>query len=289
MNEPIMSPTTSTSTTMPQQRSSPIMSQPMKLSSCPPKPLLLPRRVSCTEIEQGGVVSASSSSSTSIPVELESYDVVCDAGSNYSDHVGNRRLAITLSINCKKYMAAKTLSERKAISASVVETVSTSYRPGGRFRKCDKNNHWVDVDRKQAVQWIYKSFQRIIATPKIPSPDQQQSQQDVSSTNNESDAVVSSSTSLNNEATIAPRQSLLLVLNPEDDTIDGQLAKLLLKQHHIFTALSEKAEGDQAKRKSSPSSNSSTSRKRQRQRPSIKVSSSNNISNEIALPRRISL
>jgi len=272
MNTPILSPTTSTSTIQP--RSSPIMSQPnTKLSSpCPPKPVLLPRRISCTEVEQGA------SSTSSIPVDLESYDVVCDAGSNYSDHVGNRRLAITLSINCQKYMAAKTLSERKAISASVVDTVSTS---GGRFRKCDKNNHWVDVDRKQAVQWIYKSFQRIISTPKIPN--QQQSQQDFSS-NDSDDAAVSSSTSLNNEeaTTIASRQSLLLVLNPEDDTIDGQLAKLLLKQHHIFTALSEKAEGDQQKRKSS---SSSTSRKRQCQRPSNK----DNISNEIALPRRISL
>lgn len=240
-------------------RSSPVMS-----SLSPPK--ALPRRVSCTEIE-GGLTSSSIPSSP--VVSLESYDVVCDAaGTCYSDHVGNRRLAITLSINCRNYMNAKTLSEKKAIAASVVETVSASYRPGGRFLKCDNKNNgnWIRVDHKQAVNWIYKSFQRIVSSAATTKSTSSETSQEVTTT---TEPVVSASSN-----TSPPRQS-----PPEDDTIDGQLAKLLLKQHHIFTTLSEKAEKEQKRKSTSSNSNS---RKRLK-------GVSRGISNEIVLPRRISL
>eukprot|EP00547_Thalassionema_nitzschioides_P016358 CAMPEP_0194252154 /NCGR_PEP_ID=MMETSP0158-20130606/26924_1 /TAXON_ID=33649 /ORGANISM="Thalassionema nitzschioides, Strain L26-B" /LENGTH=183 /DNA_ID=CAMNT_0038989495 /DNA_START=63 /DNA_END=611 /DNA_ORIENTATION=- len=139
-----------------------------------------------------------------IPMELESFDVICD-DAFLASHVGNRRISVTMSINCKRYLEAKTLSEQKTISASVVDTVMSSYRPGGRFLKSDRNNRLVAVDRKRAIKWTHKSFERMVSDARPTPPDS-----------------VSSSTAA------------------EDKPIDAQLAKLLIKQHEIFTMLAEK-------------------------------------------------
>mmetsp|Transcript_26142 Transcript_26142/g.39565 ORF Transcript_26142/g.39565 Transcript_26142/m.39565 type:complete len:187 (+) Transcript_26142:38-598(+) len=139
-----------------------------------------------------------------IPMELESFDVICD-DAFLASHVGNRRISVTMSINCKRYLAAKTLSEQKSIAASVVDTVMSSYRPGGRFLKNDRNNKLVAVDRKRAIKWTQKSFERMVSDARPPAPD-----------------------SVNSSAAA------------EDKPIDAQLAKLLIKQHEIFTMLAEK-------------------------------------------------
>jgi len=198
----------------------------------------MPRRVSGFDEED----------MSTIPLELNSYDVICD-GIGKIDHIGNRRLAITLSINCGTYMAAKSLSERKEIAASVVETVTSSYRPGGRFLKTDKNKKWVAVDRKQAIQWVYKAFQRIVA-PKA----QKQKWLDYYEGAKECSALSMSASTLIPVPSLSISTSLAMSvpdneISAEEEAIDAQLADLLLKQNRIFMSLSEKGDAEETRKK----------------------------------------
>mmetsp|Transcript_28847 Transcript_28847/g.42574 ORF Transcript_28847/g.42574 Transcript_28847/m.42574 type:complete len:222 (+) Transcript_28847:116-781(+) len=208
---------------------------------------LLPLLDSCFEDEEDFLIDDTTISS----LELRSYDVVvCNGSVGKFDHVGNRRLAVTLSIHCGTYMAARLISERKFIAGAVVDIVTTSYRPGGRFLKMDhKKNQLVAVDRDQATQWVYKAFQRLVA-PKV-SPGNQKWLDYYEGARESSPAL---STSVASE--ILPAQSSLAIsiifdvpnyrsattYIADEEAIDAQLADLLLKQNRIFVSLSEKAD-----------------------------------------------
>ena len=111
---------------------------------------------------------------------------------------------ITIAMHCQKYADAKTISEQRSIAACVVDTVMSSYRPGGRFLRTDRNNNWVSVDRRQAIKWTQKSFERIL--PEIKGG----------------------------------RSYGEGLLATSDKQIDTRVAKILLRQNEIFTTLSEK-------------------------------------------------
>lgn len=137
-----------------------------------------------------------------IPMDLQSFDVLCD-DLEHVHHVGNRRIMITIAMYCQKYADAKTISEQRSVAACVVDTVMSSYRPGGRFLRTDRNNNWVSVDRRQAIKWTQRSFERIL--PEIKGG--RSYGEGLSAT--------------------------------KDKQIDTRVAKILLRQNEIFTTLSE--------------------------------------------------
>mmetsp|Transcript_30704 Transcript_30704/g.46513 ORF Transcript_30704/g.46513 Transcript_30704/m.46513 type:complete len:136 (+) Transcript_30704:91-498(+) len=104
-----------------------------------------------------------SSNNKNIPVELQPRDVICD-DLEYVNHVGNRRIIISISLYSKKCFEANTTSQKRAVAASIVDVVMTSYRPGGRFLKMDRHRNFFVMNRKEAIQWTLRKMKRLLPT-----------------------------------------------------------------------------------------------------------------------------
>lgn len=156
-------------------------------------------------------------------VKLQPYDILCDETKNI-DHVGNRRLTITMYINYEKYASAKTEMGRRAVATLIVETVASSFTPGGRFLRSGEGIDNFDiVERKEAIEWVHKSMARLL-----------------------SEKTANECASLSIPHSLAEIKTRA-ALERDGKDIDGSLAALLLKQHHIFTSLANTEESNKKK------------------------------------------
>lgn len=168
------------------------------------------------------------------PIELQTYDILCD-DVNKAEHIGNRRLMITMSMTFTKYADAPSIADKKAIAASVVDTVHSFYTPGGRFVK--KNSEGIGalvvVEDEEAIEWVYKSLEYLISGNKDSS----------SAPRNR---VSGSTTQLK---PLHRLESRAISGKDQDEPMDESLANLILKQHELFTAISNAADEQEKPRK----------------------------------------
>lgn len=152
------------------------------------------------------IYSTNMKDSNQMPLQFDKRDIFCDDGCR-SIHDSNLQLIMIVSLNCREYLEAETISKKREIAASVVDSLS-SPKSSVRFLKKNEGNSWVVAEREEAIRWTVKAF----------------------------DSILSGKMSVN-----ANEQRQKTFTSPiDDDSVndDFPMEKLLLKQHQIFTMLS---------------------------------------------------
>jgi hypothetical protein len=69
-------------------------------------------------------------------------------------HVGNRRFRVIIAMNLKKYVNAKTKSDKSLLVTSIVRQVREGSPSGAGFLKMDTTGRWMSLDEDQAREKV---------------------------------------------------------------------------------------------------------------------------------------
>lgn len=171
-----------------------------------------------------------------VVTDIQQLDVLCCEKINNPKSDGNRRFAALLAMSCREYVATKSISERKNIVGSVVNSfILHSRAPGGRFLKSTPvSNEYIVISRREAVEWVYKELQQVLrGDTGIPSPSLEQQEMHIPTQNITPSPPCEQHTVIEEEC-----GSLKLPMHGEAVEVDKTVSNVLKGQKKILSQMS---------------------------------------------------
>lgn len=96
----------------------------------------------------------------------KSHPQTIPTGKSCYDHLGNRRFRVTIAVNLRRYVYAKTKIEKSQVVASIVEHLRQSDSVGGFIKKNHRTGRWMAVSDALAREKVGHSLRDALSAMK---------------------------------------------------------------------------------------------------------------------------
>ena len=98
-------------------------------------------------------------------VEVGPYDILCGRNSTSFNNIGNRRFRVTIALNLKRYMKAKTRQDKAEVIVSVLKLLRNDI--GARFLK-RKGDRLIELSDNHAREKVGHALRDLSVQQPIP-------------------------------------------------------------------------------------------------------------------------